>query len=102
MTTVKHPQFGTGTVISQDSENVTVDFGGVVKTLIIRFAKLTNEDGTFFGVQAVARPKKAKKLNRANFMSEEEYRNSDVAKMSKDEWEAMREARKRSSHSTFY
>jgi hypothetical protein len=102
MTTVKHPQFGTGTVVSQDSKNVTVNFGGLVKTLIIRFSKLTHEDGTAFGEQAVAPVKKAKKLNRANFMTDEERRNSAIAKMSKDEWEARREAAKRSSHSTFY
>lgn len=102
MTTVNHNQFGKGTVINQDENNVTVDFNGVVKTLIIKFARLTNEDGTPFALQFVAKEKKAKKLNRANFMSKEEYMKSDAAKMSKDDFEAYREAKKRESHSTFY
>lgn len=60
MTTVIHSNFGKGQVVSQDTNNVTVDFNGVVKTLIIKFAKLTNEDGTSFGTQAVAAIKKMK------------------------------------------
>lgn len=100
--TVNHSQFGKGTVISQDANNVTVSFNGVEKTLVTKYARLTNEDGTPFGVQAVALVKKAKKLNKANFMSEEEFMKSDVAKMTKDQWEAHREAAKRASHSSFY
>ena len=53
--------FGTGTVISQDATTVKVDFNGEVKNLILRFANLTNEDGTTFYVEPkkVNRPKKA-------------------------------------------
>lgn len=46
---VIHAKFGTGTIISQDANNVTVDFNGVAKILLIKFANLTNEDGTPFG-----------------------------------------------------
>lgn len=59
---VTHAQFGTGTVISQDANNVTVDFNGTTKTLIIKFARLMNEDGTAFGSQFVSE-KKTKKTN---------------------------------------
>lgn len=69
MTQVNHTNFGLGTIISQDADNVTVDFNGTVKTLIIKFARLTNVDGTPFGVTFVAPKKKAKKLNPANFES---------------------------------
>lgn len=95
--TVNHPHIGTGTIISQDENNVTVDFNGTVKVMIIKFAKLTNEDGTPFGVHAVAAKVKTKKVNPANFMSEEEFIKSDVAKLAKDEWEARREKAKWSS-----
>lgn len=54
MTTVTHSIFGKGQVISRDENNVTVDFNGVVKTLVIKFSKLMNEDGTMFGDQTVA------------------------------------------------
>jgi epoxyqueuosine reductase QueG len=64
--TVSHKVFGNGTVISQDNQNVTVDFNGTVKTLITKFAKLTNEDGSEFGVQFEAKPAKARKQNQAN------------------------------------
>jgi hypothetical protein len=83
---------GTGTVINQTSENVTVDFNGVVKTLIIKFAKLTNEDGSEFGSQFVAEPKKVKKLNHANYMTEKEFSKSKYAHMSKSDYEDMRKA----------
>lgn len=53
--------FGTGTVISQDGGNITIDFNGTIKTLIVKFARLTNEDGTEFGEQFTAKaPKKSK------------------------------------------
>lgn len=99
---VNHAKFGQGQVISQDENNVTVDFNGAVKTLVIKFSRLTNEDGTPFGETFVAPKKKNKKLNKANFMSNEEYAKSDVAKMSNDDFEAKREIAKRSSHSNFY
>jgi hypothetical protein len=53
--------FGTGTVISQDATTVKVDFNGEVKNLMLRFANLTNEDGTSYYVEAkkVSKPKKA-------------------------------------------
>lgn len=94
MKTVNHPIFGQGQVTSQDDNNVTVDFNGTVKTLIIKFSKLTNEDGTPFGQQFEAPKKRTKKLNKANFMSSEEYAKSETAKMSKDDWEAKRERAK--------
>lgn len=61
--TVTHSQFGTGQIISQDENNVTIDFNGTAKTMVIKYAKLTYEDGTPFGVQAVATEKKKKKSN---------------------------------------
>lgn len=60
---VIHARFGEGAVISQDSNNVTVDFNGTVKILVIAFCKLTTQDGTTFGVQYVAPAKK--KLSQA-------------------------------------
>jgi len=53
--------FGTGTVISQDAKTVKVDFNGEVKNLALRFANLTNEDGTPFYTEPkkVSKPKKA-------------------------------------------
>lgn len=88
--TVTHTQFGTGTVINQDSNNVIVDFNGNVKTLITKYAKLKNEDGSPFGVQAVAVVKSAKKVNKANFMSKEEYSKSKYATMDRNDFEEER------------
>jgi hypothetical protein len=51
---VVHSTFGKGTIISQDDNNVTIDFNGVTKTLIKRFANLFNEDGTPYGEHAAA------------------------------------------------
>lgn len=51
---VIHNTHGTGDVISQDENNVTVNFNGLVKTLVIKFARLMNEDGTPFGTHYVA------------------------------------------------
>lgn len=51
---VIHNTFGTGTIISQDANNVTIDFAGTVKTLVTKYCKLTNEDGTPFSVEAVS------------------------------------------------
>lgn len=83
---VTHANYGTGTVTSQDENNVTVDFSGEVKTLIIKFAKLTNEDGTPFGEQFIPKVKKAK-LNRANFMREKEFANTRAGRMSEEEFD---------------
>jgi hypothetical protein len=55
-----HSKFGQGTLISQTDANVTVDFNGEIKTLIIKFANLTNEDGSAFGTPFVAPAKKVK------------------------------------------
>jgi hypothetical protein len=63
MTTVNHPTFGKGQIVNQDDNNVTVDFNGNIKTLVIKFSKLTNEDGSPFGVQAIATNKKKKKTS---------------------------------------
>lgn len=60
---VTHAAFGTGTIVTQDANNVTVDFNGNVKTFVTKFAKLSNEDGSPFGVQFVAEVKKTKKTN---------------------------------------
>lgn len=48
MTTVTHPKFGKGQIISQDENNVTVDFDGAIKTLVIKYCNLSIEDGTPF------------------------------------------------------
>lgn len=59
-----HHTFGTGTVVSQDGDNITIDFNGVVKTIIIKYANLINEDGTLFGASAlipVAKKSKSQK-----------------------------------------
>lgn len=58
---VKSKIFGTGTVISQDATTVKVDFNGEVKNLMLKFANLTNEDGTAYYVEPkkVSKPKKA-------------------------------------------
>ena len=60
MTTVNHARFGTGTIISQDDSNITIDFCGEIKTLIKKYAGLTHQDGTpIFEVKSIE--KKAKK-----------------------------------------
>lgn len=59
---VSHVQFGTGTVTAQDDNNVTVDFNGILKTFVTKFAKLLNEDGSPFGIQFVQK-EKTKKTN---------------------------------------
>lgn len=53
--------FGTGTVISKDDKTVKVDFNGEVKTLALKFANLTNLDGTAFYTE----PKKVTKAKKA-------------------------------------
>ena len=50
--------FGTGTVISQDVSTVKVDFNGVVKNLLIKYANLTLEDGSIM----IGEDYKAKKV----------------------------------------
>ena len=46
MTQVNHKLFGTGTLVSNDAKTVSVNFNGEVKNLAIKFANLTNEDGS--------------------------------------------------------
>jgi hypothetical protein len=60
MKTVTHKLFGKGTVISIDSKNVQVDFNGDVKILMLKFANLSNEDGSVFYVEPkkISKPKK--------------------------------------------
>lgn len=60
-TQVNHKAFGTGTVIANDGTNVTVDFNGTIKVMVIAYSRLTNVDGTPYGTHAVAEVKKAKK-----------------------------------------
>lgn len=84
---VNHPRFGQGSVVSQDDNNVTVDFNGKVVTLVIKFSKLTNVDGTEYGVQHIAKVAKVKKLNKANFMNAEEFSKSKYATMSKNDFQ---------------
>jgi len=50
--------FGTGTLISQDVSTVQVDFNGVVKNLLIKYANLTLEDGSIM----IGEDYKAKKV----------------------------------------
>ena len=52
MTTVKHNIFGIGQVVREENGNVTVDFNGLVKTLVTKYARLANEDETAYGFQA--------------------------------------------------
>lgn len=58
MTTVISKLFGRGTVIIEENGNITVDFNGTVKTLVVAFARLTNEDGSAYGQVFVAPEKK--------------------------------------------
>jgi len=67
MTQVTHNTFGIGTVVSEKDGNITINFSGVEKTLIIKFAGLKNLDGSDYGVVFVAPVKKSKKLNDSNF-----------------------------------
>ena len=85
---VNHPTLGIGIVVNSDENNVTVDFSGVQKTLVIAFCKLTTEDGLPFGKAFVAAEKKAKKVNRANFMTAEQIAN--FVPMTRNEYEADR------------
>jgi len=96
---VTHNTFGTGTVISSENGNVTIDFNGTVKTMVIAYARLLNEDGTPYGVAFVAKEKTAKKLNKANFMSKAEFSKSKYSTMSNDDFADEREADKINSKS---
>lgn len=59
MKTVISKVFGQGTVICEDTGgNITVNFNGTVKTLVVAFAKLTNEDGSAYGQVFIAPEKK--------------------------------------------
>jgi hypothetical protein len=86
-TIVNHQKFGKGQVISQDEKNVTVDFNGNIVALVIKFSKLTNEDGTEFCSQYVAPIAKTKKLNKANFMSKEEFSKSKYSTMNSNDFQ---------------
>lgn len=48
MTQVIHSTLGKGEVISGDNKIVVVDFGGIKKTMLLKFANLTNTDGSIF------------------------------------------------------
>jgi len=85
--TLTHSRFGTGTLISESNGNVTINFNGEIKTLIVKFAGLKNEDGSDYGVAFVAPLKKAKKLNPANFMSDAEFAKSKYSTMSNDDFD---------------
>lgn len=84
-TTVNHRTLGIGTVIAQDNKNVTVDFNGVTKVLMIEFAPLTNEDGTPFYTAPVATAKKSYKAPRKASAKELENNRIDVTKRLIDE-----------------
>lgn len=60
MTQVTHKIFGAGTVTSNDAKTVTVNFNGEVKTLVIKFANLTTEDGTAWTAPKVKKVVSAK------------------------------------------
>jgi hypothetical protein len=95
MTTLTHGTFGQGTLISEENGNVTIDFDGTIKTLVIAFARLKNEDGSAYGVTFEANTKKAtNKRKSSNFMTNEEYANSKYSTMSKSDFE---EERKRNA-----
>lgn len=67
MTKVNHKLFGTGTVVNNDAKTVTVDFSGELKTMVLKFANLLNEDGTSF------KPAKVKKLESKTYAVPIEY-----------------------------
>ncbi|HRQ17685.1 MAG TPA: hypothetical protein PL085_11455 [Agriterribacter sp.] len=115
MKKVNHKQFGSGTVISQDEKTITIDFCGSIKTLIKKYAKLTNEDGTELGPHAVPAEKKAKKTNAEKRMAWERtltedqkrglrFENPDGSKNYEayNDFLERRENAKRESHSSFF
>ena len=83
-----HNNFGIGQVVSEDHGNITINFQGVVKTLIVKFANLKNEDGSDYGVSFIAKKEKSKKLNRSNFMTKEDVAN--YVPMTRNEYDADR------------
>jgi hypothetical protein len=102
MTTVTHHRFGTGTVISSDDKNVTVDFCGEIKQLIKAFANLVTEDGKPYAAPAPAyKPKKTKSQKRVE--AERKFTAQELAKIERLEtdkeyallyWEAKQEDHK--------
>lgn len=84
--------FGTGTVISQDATTVKVDFNGEVKNLMLRFANLTNEDGTAFYVE----PKKVSKPKKATLpkIDYSKYSDAELVKMHDELMDELIEAKK--------
>lgn len=84
-TTVNHITLGTGIIISQNEKTVTVDFNGVAKVLDIKFAPLTNEDGTPFYTAPAAPAKKTYKAPRKASTKELENNRIEVLKKLIDE-----------------
>lgn len=82
---VSHAKFGNGNVISDNGVNVTVDFNGDIKVLVIAFCKLSKEDGTSYGITFVAKEDKKTKRNKSMLST------CEALNMSKDDFEAMRE-----------
>jgi hypothetical protein len=113
MTQVTHIKFGTGTIVSQDENNVTVDFNGSVKTFVIKYANLINVDGSVFGDMAiiVKKSKKSGSVKRMNYeatLTETQkkalrFENADGSTNwdAKNKWIEEREAIKRGSHSSY-
>ena len=75
MTNVNHKLFGTGTVVSNDAKTVSVNFNGEVKTLAIKFANLTNEDGSAW------KPVKVKKVETVRYATPVEYADDSFSDM---------------------
>ena len=75
ITTIISATFGKGTVVSEDlkAKTITVDFNGTIKTLITRFANLTNEDGSVYESQKVK--KATSKKTDYSKLSDEELTN---------------------------
>jgi len=48
MTTLTSEKYGIGTLISEENGKVSIQFESGIKSLIVKFAKLTNEDGSIF------------------------------------------------------
>ena len=58
MTTLNHSTFGIGTLISSDSKTVKVDFNGSIKTLVIKYANLLNENGSVWNAPKLKKESK--------------------------------------------
>ena len=76
MTTLKSEKYGIGTLISEENGKVSIQFESGVKSLIVKFAKLINEDGTSFeGTtgEVVIEPKKENKFKSNGKTSEQKH-----------------------------